>query len=118
MGAMDIVSRPVGADGVPKMSPSHRLVFDVIIGRHRAGWPDVCDEELQQALERLHQPRRFDRNWISGRVAEMKARGLLLESPGHRLPRDARDGAARVRACYVPVGYRTAHAAVVAEGCY
>ncbi len=118
MGAMDIVSRPVGAGKVPKMSPSHRLVFDVIVGRHLDGWPDVCDEELQQALERLHQPRRFDRNWISGRVAEMKALGLLLESPGRRLPRDARDGAARVRACYVPVGYLTAPAAVVAEGCY
>lgn len=118
MGAMDIVSRPVAADGVPKMRASHRLVFDVIIGRHRAGWPDVCDEELQQALERLHQPRRFDRSWISGRISEMKALGILLESPGHRLPRDARDGAARVRACYVPMGYRCAPAAVVAEGCY
>lgn len=99
-----IRSAPVivlGPDGLPRMRKSHRLVFDVALGRHRDGWRDVTDVELQAALERLHTPRRFDRAWIAGRVSEMKAFGLLLESTAHRLSRGDVSGV-KVRATYIP----------------
>lgn len=107
----------VGPDGLPRMRMSHRLVFDVLLGRHRDGWFDVTDVELQAALERLHAPRRFDRAWIAGRVSEMKFSGLLLESTAHRLSRDDVSGV-KVRATYIPPGYRVPVAATTSEDCY
>ena len=107
----------VGPDGLPRMRTSHRMVFDVLLGRHRAGWDDATDVELQAALERLHAPRRFDRAWIAGRVSEMKATGLLLESTAHRLSRDDVSGV-KVRATYIPPGYRVPLAATASEDCY
>ena len=106
-----------GPDGLPRMRLSHRLVFDVLLGRHRDGWPDATDVELQAALERLHAPRRFDRAWIAGRVSEMKAFGLLLESTAHRLSRGDVSGV-KVRATYIPPGYRSPVAATTSEDCY
>lgn len=106
-----------GPDGLPRMRQSHRLVFDVLLGRHRDHWADVTDVELQAALERLHAPRRFDRAWIAGRVSEMKAAGLLLESHAHRLSRNDVSGV-KVRATYIPPGYRVPLAATASEDCY
>lgn len=116
----------IGPDGTPKMCPSHRLVFDALLARHANGAQDLTDTELQEVLERLHAPRRFDRAWIAGRVSEMKRAGLLLESQAHRYsdagPRG--DGAVKVRATYVPPAFRGGHSgrviasAVAAVECY
>lgn len=119
-----IASRP---DVARKLAPSHQLVFDVLLARHANGQVDVTDSELQEALERLHAPRRFDRAWISGRVAEMKHAGVLLESAAKRHDAHTQHiGAGKVRATYIPPGARGAvtgrvigsAAAGVGEGCY
>ena len=107
----------IGPDGTPRMCRSHRFVFDAILARHANGAQDVTDTELQAVLERLHAPRRFDRAWIAGRVSEMKRAGLLLESQAHRYsdagPRG--DGAVKVRATYVPQGFRGQSGRVIAS---
>lgn len=121
-----IASRP---DVARKLARSHQLVFDVLLARHANGHADVTDSEVQELLERLPWPvpRRFERAWISARVAEMKHAGILLESVEKR--HDAHKqhiGARKVRATYIPPGARGGIAgrvigsasAGVGEGCY
>lgn len=118
-------------DVARKLAPSHQLVFDVLLARHANGHDDVTDSEIQEALERLHAPRRFDRAWISGRVSEMKHAGVLLESVAKRHDAHTQHiGAGKVRATYIPPGARGVGAGGVAgcviasaaagagEGCY
>ena len=114
-----IASPAPGGDGPARMRPSHRMIFEVLLARQRAGARDTTDAEIQEALERLHAPRRFDRAWIAGRISEMKAASpaLVLEVPekrqrrphaGHRWgvvrPRTFRASGWRVGRCLS--GYR------------
>lgn len=95
------------ADAPRKLARSHQLVFDVLLARHANGHTDVTDSEIQEVLERLYAPRRFDRAWISGRVAEMKHAGILLESVAKRHDAHTQHiGAGKVRATYIPPGAR------------
>mgnify|MGYP000845382742 FL=1 len=94
------------------LSRSQRMVFDVLIGLHANGHQDATDSEIQAALERLYAPRRFDRSWISGRIADMKSAQLVIESQAKRHDANTRfiagatGSAAKVRAVYVPNGLR------------
>lgn len=94
------------------LSRSQRMVFDVLIGLHANGHQDATDSEIQSALERLYAPRRFDRSWISGRIADMKSAQLVIESQAKRHDANTRfiagatGSAAKVRAVYVPNGLR------------
>lgn len=108
MSAPDICTAP----DVAHLGRSQRMVFDVLLGLHRNGHRDVTDSEIQSALERLYAPRRFDRSWISGRIADMKAAGIVLESAAKRHDANTRfiagatGSAAKVRATYIPPGLR------------
>lgn len=94
------------------LSRSQRMVFDVLIGLHANGHQDATDSEIQSALERLYAPRRFDRSWISGRIADMRSAQLVIESQAKRHDANTRfiagatGSAAKVRAVYVPNGLR------------
>jgi hypothetical protein len=96
------------------LSRSQRMVFDVLIGLHANGHQDATDSEIQASLERLYAPRRFDRSWISGRVADMKSAQVVIESQQKRHDANTRfiagatGSAAKVRAVYVPQGLRPA----------
>lgn len=102
------------APDVSHLSRSQQMVFDVLLGLHRNGHTDVTDSEIQAALERLYAPRRFDRSWISGRIADMKGAGIVLESQAKRHDANTRfsagatGSASKVRATYIPSGLRGA----------
>ncbi|MCD8514630.1 MAG: hypothetical protein LRY31_01050 [Burkholderiaceae bacterium] len=91
-----------------KVSRSKQLVLDVLYARQRHGFSDTTDAEIQEMLEQLHAPRRFDRSWVSGRVAELKEAGLVVESEHKRQDAQTRRVAAMyghahlVRAVYIP----------------
>lgn len=93
-----------GAPAAPqRLCRSHQLVFDVLDARRANGYADTTDFEIQEMLERLHAPRRFDRAWISGRISEMKALGVVLEATAKR--HDAHTShinSNKVRATYLP----------------
>lgn len=105
-GMPPVIASPApGGDGPARMRPSHRMIFEVLLARQRAGERDTTDAEIQEALERLHAPRRFDRAWIAGRISEMKAASpaLVLEAPEKRHDAHTRaiDGGV-VRATHIP----------------
>ena len=91
-----------------KVSPSKQMVLDVLYARQRHGHADTTDAEIQELLEQLHAPRRFDRSWVSGRVADLKEAGLVVESEHKRDDAHTRrvarlaGHAAKVRAVYIP----------------
>lgn len=101
-----VIASPAASGAGPvRMRQSHRLIFEVLLARQRAGERDTTDAEIQEALERLHAPRRFDRAWIAGRISEMKAASpaLLLESAEKRHDAHTRAiDAGKVRATYIP----------------
>lgn len=108
MSAADITLAP----SAEHLSRSQRMVFDVLVGLHANGQQDATDSEIQAALERLHAPRRFDRSWISGRIADMKSAQVVIESQVKRHDANTRSiagatgSAAKVRGVYVPNGLR------------
>jgi hypothetical protein len=91
-----------------RVSNSKRLVLDVLYARQRHGHADTTDAEIQELLEQIHAPRRFDRSWVSGRVAELKECGLVVESTHKRQDSHTRRVAAiyghanNVRAVFIP----------------
>jgi len=86
-----------------RLCKSHQLIFDVLDARRANRYPDTTDSEIQEMLERLHAPRRFDRAWISGRISEMKALGVVLESTAKRHDAHTRHiNSNKVRATYLP----------------
>jgi hypothetical protein len=76
-------------DAPARVRPSHQLVLDVLLARQRHGHADTTDAEIQEMLERLHAPRRFERGWISARINEMKERGLVEQSRATRVDAQA-----------------------------
>jgi hypothetical protein len=73
-GMPPVIASPApGGDGPARMRPSHQMIFEVLLARQRAGERDTTDAEIQEALERLHAPRRFDRAWIAGRISAGEA---------------------------------------------
>ena len=86
-----------------RLCNSHQLIFDVLDARRANRHPDTTDSEIQEMLERLHAPRRFDRAWISGRISELKALGVVLESQAKRHDAHTRQiNSGKVRATYLP----------------
>jgi hypothetical protein len=85
------------------------MVLDVLLARQRNGHADTTDAEIQELLEQIHAPRRFDRSWVSGRVADLKDAGLVLESAQkredahtRRVGRQCGHEPYKVRAVYLP----------------
>lgn len=93
----------------PAICASHQKVLDALTARQRHGHTDTTDAEIQEMLEQIHAPRRFDRAWISGRISEMKERGLIEQSTERRVDAHSRLVARTigrepmaVRAVYIP----------------
>ena len=100
-----------------RLCNSHQLIFDVLDARRAdSGSKDDDDDDAkadelmqkmqkqgQEMLERLPAPRRFDRAWISGRISERKALGVVLESHTKRHDAHTRQiNSSKVRATYLP----------------
>jgi len=79
------MSLATAPESCTKVRRSHQPVIDVLLARQRHGHTDTTDREIQEMLERLHAPRRFDIASISARVSEMKERGLVEQSRAPRV---------------------------------
>lgn len=65
--------------------PSQQMVLDVLIARARHNVDRMTAGEIREVLEQLHSPRRFDKGWVTGRLAELEDRGLVVQSDETRL---------------------------------
>lgn len=68
-----------------KVPRSQQMVLDVMVGKTRNGVDRLTAGDIRDALEQLHSPRRFDKGWVTGRLAELEDRGLVVQSDETRL---------------------------------
>ncbi len=57
--------------------PSQQMVLDVLEVRRRHGVDRMTAGEIREVLEQIHAPRRFDKGWVTGRLAELDASDLV-----------------------------------------
>lgn len=62
---------------VLKVPPSQQMVLDVLVVKRRHGVDKVTAGEVREMLEQIHAPRRFDKGWVTGRLAELEASDLV-----------------------------------------
>lgn len=78
----------------PKLPAGEQAVYDALLGLQRNGANDATAPELRETIERLGlyqvkgQPvQRIEKGWVTGRLAELAARGLVVKcEPQRRNP--------------------------------
>ena len=60
-----------------KVPNSQQMVLDALVIRRRHGVAKVTAAELRELLEQIHAPRRFDKGWVTARLADMKESDLV-----------------------------------------
>jgi hypothetical protein len=60
-----------------KVPNSQQMVLDALVVRRRHGVHKVTAAELRELLEQIHAPRRFDKGWVTARLADMKESDLV-----------------------------------------
>lgn len=65
------------AEKVARPSRSQQMVLDVLIAAHRNHIAPLTAGEMRQRLEMLHAPRRFDTGWVTGRLDELRDKGVV-----------------------------------------
>lgn len=79
----------VGAPVV--VPPSRQMVIDVLVVRKRHGVDKMTAGEIREVLEQIHAPRRFDKGWVTGRLAELHESDLVECLDEHKVdPRTKR----------------------------
>ena len=71
--------------------PSRQMVIDVLVVRKRHGVDKMTAGEIREVLEQIHAPRRFDKGWVTGRLAELLESGMVECLDEHKVdPRTKR----------------------------
>lgn len=75
----------------PKLPAGEQAVYDALLGLQRNGKADATAPELRETIERLGlyqvkgQPvQRVEKGWVTGRLAELAARGLVVKCEQQR----------------------------------
>jgi hypothetical protein len=68
-----------------KVPSAQQMVLDVLAIKRKHGVDRVTAGEIREMLERIHAPRRFDKGWVTGRLADLKASDLVECLDEHRL---------------------------------
>lgn len=68
------------AEASTKIPPSQQKVLDVLIAAERNKVGPLTAGDIRERLELIHAPRRFDKGWVTGRLDEMRDRGLVEKS--------------------------------------
>lgn len=58
---------------------SQRMVLDALAVRRRHGVEKMTAAELRELLEQIHAPRRFDKGWVTARLAELEDSALVAK---------------------------------------
>lgn len=61
-------------------SRSEQMVLDVLIAAHRHKVDAMTAGEIRERLEFIHSPRRFDKGWVTGRLSELRDKGVVEQS--------------------------------------
>lgn len=70
---------PDTLDGAALRVPnSQQMVLDALAVRRHHGVDKMTAAELRELLEQIHAPRRFDKGWVTARLAELED-GALVE---------------------------------------
>lgn len=56
---------------------SQQMVLDALTVRRRHGVDKLTAAELRELLEQIHAPRRFDKGWVTARLAELEDSALV-----------------------------------------
>ena len=64
---------------------SQQMVLDALVVRRRHGADKVTAAELRELLEQIHAPRRFDKGWVTARLADMRESDLVEQLDETRL---------------------------------
>lgn len=56
---------------------SQQMVLDALAVRRRHGVDKMTAAELRELLEQIHAPRRFDKGWVTARLAELEDGALV-----------------------------------------
>ena len=88
----DTFARAGASDaGSLAVPPSQQMVLDAMLVRRRHGVHQVTAGEIRELLEQIHAPRRFDKGWVTGRLAELSASDLVVQLDEQRVdPRTKR----------------------------
>ncbi len=68
------------AEQVAKPSRSQQMVLDVLIAAHRNNRAPLTAGQISADLERIHAPRRFEKGWVTGRLSELREKGVAEQS--------------------------------------
>lgn len=60
-----------------KVPNSQQMVLDALVALYRHEVDKVTAAELRELLEQIHAPRRFDKGWVTARLADMKESDLV-----------------------------------------
>lgn len=76
---------------VPKLPAAEQAVYDALLGLQRNGKPDATAPELRETIERLglyqvkgHPVQRIEKGWVTGRLSELAARGMVVKCQEQR----------------------------------
>ena len=72
------------AEQVAKPSPNQQMVLDVLIAAHKNRTAPLTAGDIRERLERVHAPRRFDKGWVTGRLDELRDKGVVEQSEERR----------------------------------
>ena len=79
------------AERSTRPNPSQQKVLDVLIAAERNRVGPLTAADIRETLERIHAPRRFDKGWVTGRLDELRDKGVVDKSDETRLdPRTRR----------------------------
>lgn len=73
-----------------KVPNSQQMVLDALVIRRRHGVTKVTAAELRELLEQIHAPRRFDKGWVTARLAELRESDLVEQLDELRLDQHTR----------------------------
>ena len=74
-----------------KVPNAQQMVLDVLVVRKRHGVDRMTAGEIREVLEQIHAPRRFDKGWVTGRLAELQGSDLVECLDEHKVdPRTKR----------------------------
>ncbi len=80
MNAMASPDTEAVAERPAKASRNQQMVLDVLLAAHRNGVAPLTAGDMRETLERVHAPRRFDKGWVTGRLDELRTKGLVEQS--------------------------------------